>query len=105
MDGDHSRKVTVIGMRTVQDRHSPRDGDYQGMAIVIGMVAALGTALVQRMLIALVMDPIYRVSTKTVYTFVFRISRLPRGVEISSWTFFNSPFRVDSENIQFFIIP
>ena len=37
----------------------------------------------------------YRVSTKTVYTFVFRISWLPRGVEISSWTFFNSPFRVD----------
>ena len=28
MDGDHSRKVTVLGMRTVQDRHSPRDGDY-----------------------------------------------------------------------------
>ena len=53
----------------------------------------------------IMLDTKYRVSTKTVYTFVFWISRLPRGVEIPSWTFFNSPFRVDSENIQFFIIP
>ena len=46
----------------------------------------------------------YRVSGKTVNTFVFRISRLPRGLEIPSWTFFNSPFSVDSKNIHFVII-
>ena len=33
-----------------------------------------------------------------------QISQLPRGLEISSWTFFNCPFRVDSENILYFII-
>ena len=36
--------------------------------------------------------------------FWFWISRLPWGLEIPSWTFFNSPFRVDFKNIQFFII-
>ena len=46
----------------------------------------------------------YRVSTKTVSTFVFWISRLPKGLEISSWTFFNCPFRVDFKNIRFYII-
>ena len=43
----------------------------------------------------------YRVSSKTVVTFVFWISRLPRGLKIPYWTFFNSPFRVDFRNIQF----
>ena len=46
----------------------------------------------------------YRVSRKTLDLFVFWISRLPRGLEIPSWTFFNSPFRVDFKNIQVFII-
>ena len=36
--------------------------------------------------------------------FVLWISRLPRGLKIPSWTFFNSPFRVEFENIQVFII-
>ena len=40
-----------------------------------------------------------RVSSKTVYTFIFLISRPPRSLEILSWTFFNSSFRVDSKNI------
>ena len=43
----------------------------------------------------------YRVSLKTVATFIFGISRLPRGLEIP---FFNSPFCVDFKNIQFSII-
>ena len=47
---------------------------------------------------------IYRVSRKTLATFVFWISRLPRGLEIPYWTFFNSPFPVDFKNIYFFII-
>ena len=34
----------------------------------------------------------------------FDISRLQRGLEIPSWTFFNCPFRVDFKNIHFFII-
>ena len=46
----------------------------------------------------------YRVSTKTVSTFVFWISRLPKGLEIPSRTFFNCPFRVDFKNIRFSII-
>ena len=46
----------------------------------------------------------YRVSHNTVSTSVFWISLLPIGVEIPSWTFFNSPFCVNFENIQFFII-
>ena len=32
------------------------------------------------------------------------MSGLPRGIEISSWTFFNSPFCADLKNIQFYII-
>ena len=36
--------------------------------------------------------------------FALWISRLPRGLEIPSWTFFNSPFRVDFKNVHFFII-
>ena len=36
----------------------------------------------------------YRVSHKTVSTFVFWISRFPWGLEIPSWTFFNSPFPI-----------
>ena len=36
--------------------------------------------------------------------FDLRISRLPRGLEIPSWTFFNSPFRVDFKNVHFYII-
>ena len=36
--------------------------------------------------------------------FVFWISRLPRGLKISSWTFLNSPFHVDFQNIHDFII-
>ena len=47
---------------------------------------------------------LYRVSSKGVYAFVFRISRLPRGLETPSWAIFNSPFCVDFENIQVFII-
>ena len=46
----------------------------------------------------------FRVSQKTVPTFVLWISRLPRGLEIPSWTFFNSPFCVDFKNVQFSII-
>ena len=46
----------------------------------------------------------YRVSRKTGNAFVFWISRLPRGLKISSWTFFNSPFHVDFKNIRDFII-
>ena len=46
----------------------------------------------------------YRVSHNTVSTFVFWISRLPRGLEIPFWTFFNSPFCADFKNIQFCII-
>ena len=43
-------------------------------------------------------------SHNTVSTFVFWIFRLPRGLEILSWTFFNSPYRVDSKDTQFCII-
>ena len=46
----------------------------------------------------------YRVSTKTVPTFFFWISRLPRGLKIPSQTFFNSPLCIDSKNIHFVII-
>ena len=46
----------------------------------------------------------YRVSLKTVATFVLLISRLPRGLGIPCLTFFSSPFRVDSKNIHFVII-
>ena len=46
----------------------------------------------------------YRVSRNIVPTFVFLISRPPEHLEISSWTFFNSPFHVDFKTIQFVII-
>ena len=49
-------------------------------------------------------DSKQRVSHNTVSTFVFGIFQFPRGVEIPSWTFFNSPFCVDFKIIQFFII-
>ena len=38
------------------------------------------------------------------FHFWFIISRLPRGLKIPSWTFFNSPFCVDFKDIHFFII-
>ena len=44
----------------------------------------------------------YRVSSKSVSTFVFWISRLPMGLEIPSLTFSHSPFCVDVKNIHFF---
>ena len=49
---------------------------------------------------------LYRVSRKTVHTFVSLISRLPRGLDldIPSWTFFNCPFGVEFKTIHFFII-
>ena len=47
---------------------------------------------------------LYRVSHNSVSTFVFWISQLPRGLEIPSLTFFNSPFHVDSKNVHFVII-
>ena len=46
----------------------------------------------------------YRVSRKTVHTFVSLISRLPRGLDIPSWAFFNCPIRVEFKTIHFFII-
>ena len=46
----------------------------------------------------------YRVSTKTVSTFVYWFSRLPEGQESPSWAFSNTPFCVDLKNIQFIII-
>ena len=45
----------------------------------------------------------YRVSSKTVSTFVFWISRLPRALKIPSWTFFNSPFCVDLKKSNFLL--
>ena len=47
---------------------------------------------------------VYRVYLETVATFGSRISRLPRGLEIPSWTFFNSPFCVDFKYINFSIV-
>ena len=49
-------------------------------------------------------DIIYRVSHNSVFPLVFLISRLPIGVKIPPWTYFNSPFCVDFKNIYFFII-
>ena len=46
----------------------------------------------------------YRVFTKTVSTFVFWIYRLPKGLDIPSWTFFNTPYRVDFRDIHFLIV-
>ena len=45
---------------------------------------------------------IYRVSLKTVATFIFGISRLPMVLKIPSWTFLKSLFCVDLKNIRFF---
>ena len=46
----------------------------------------------------------YRVSGKTVHTFVIGISWLQRALKIPSLTFFITPFRSDSKNIHFVII-
>ena len=46
---------------------------------------------------------IYFVYSKILAQLCFWISKLPRGLEIPYWTFFNSPFCVDFRNIQFFI--
>ena len=46
----------------------------------------------------------YRVSSITGSTFVFLISLLPIGLEIPSWSFFNSPLYIDFENINFLLI-
>ena len=46
----------------------------------------------------------YRVSLKTVPTFVLWISQLPWSLEIPSWTFFNSPFCVEFKNVHFYVI-
>ena len=43
----------------------------------------------------------YRVSQKKRPTLVLLISQLSRGLEIPSWTFFNSPFRVEFKNVHF----
>ena len=43
-------------------------------------------------------------SLKTVATFMSQISRLPSGLEIQSWIFLNSPFRVDFINVNFFLL-
>ena len=47
---------------------------------------------------------IYRVSHNIVSTFVLLNSRPLKHLEVPSWTFFNSPFRVDFKTIQFVII-
>ena len=46
----------------------------------------------------------YRVSRKTLYAFLLLISRPPKHVEVPSWAFFNTPFRVDFKTINYFII-
>ena len=46
----------------------------------------------------------YRVSQKKRPTLVLLISQLSCGLEIPSWTFFNSPFRVESKNVDIFIV-
>ena len=46
----------------------------------------------------------YRVSQKKRPTLVLLISQLSRCLEIPSWTFFNSPFHVEFENVHFFNI-
>ena len=46
----------------------------------------------------------YRVSQKKVSFKVCIISWPPRDLEVLSWTFFNSPIRVDYKNIHFVII-
>ena len=46
----------------------------------------------------------YRVSGKTEHTFLLLVYQLLRGLEIPSWTFFNSRFYEDFKNINQFII-
>ena len=46
---------------------------------------------------------IYRVSSKTVYAFVFAISQLPGGLGTESWAFLNCPVSVDSKTALAFI--
>ena len=46
----------------------------------------------------------YKVSLNIFTLVFFSISWLPRGLEISSGTFFNSPFDVDFKDIRDFII-
>ena len=46
----------------------------------------------------------YRVSDYIISPFLLLISRSPKHLEVPSWTFFDSPFRVDFEIIQFDII-
>ena len=45
----------------------------------------------------------YRVSSKTVYAFVFAISQLPGGLGTESWAFLNCPVSVDSKTALAFI--
>ena len=40
---------------------------------------------------------------KNLPTFVLWISQLPRGIEIPSWTFLNSPFHVDLKETHFLL--
>ena len=44
------------------------------------------------------------VKKKPHLNFALLISRLPSGLEMPSWTFFNSPFCVDFKNVIFYII-
>ena len=44
----------------------------------------------------------YRVSQKKRPNLVLQIYQLSRGLKIPSWTFFNSPLRVESKNVHFF---
>ena len=46
----------------------------------------------------------YRVSRNIVYTFILLISQPPKRLEVPSWIFINSPFRVDFKTIKFVII-
>ena len=46
----------------------------------------------------------YSVSQKNGYARCWQIPRLPRSLEIPSWTFFNSPFRIDFKNVIIYII-
>ena len=45
----------------------------------------------------------YRVSRNSLDLFIFWITRLPRGLEIPSWTFFNSHFRAESKKSTFLL--
>ena len=46
----------------------------------------------------------HRMSSNEIYAFDFLISRHLRGLQVSSWAFFNSPILIDFENIHFVII-